>query len=209
MWAGGPVCGVDSGTEAWGPVLPGDVSGVSGVFGYSAGEGGVVCSVRCLCGLLPGSRCVGFAYDPWVTSTTCKPATAWPSPSDRQTAQQTVHTTDLAQHSILRRYAIDEVSLADLAKAYNDGRSTIHHDLAQLKPTSRCIALPRLARLAPGPWADHHPAVSSAAGQRVGPGGYITVDHSCLPGVRCAATRSFTLLCNVHVRLGMLLSSTT
>ena len=64
MWAGGPVRGVDSGTEAWGPVLPGDVSGVSGVFGYTAGEGGVVCSVRCLCGVLPGSRCVGFAYDP-------------------------------------------------------------------------------------------------------------------------------------------------
>lgn len=31
-----------------------------------------------------------------------------------------------AQRSILRRYAIGEVSLADLAKAYNLGRSTIH-----------------------------------------------------------------------------------
>jgi hypothetical protein len=128
VWAGGPVRGVDSGTEAWGPVLPGDVSGVSGVFGYTAGEGGVVCSVRCLCGVLPGSRCVGFAYDPWVvTSTTCERAKAWPSPSERQTARQTVQTTDAAQRSILRRYAIDEVSLADLAKAYNDDCPTIHH----------------------------------------------------------------------------------
>ena len=108
-------------------MLSGDVPGVSGVSGYTAGSGGVVCSVQCLCGVLPGSRCVGFAYDLWVTSTICEPAKAWPSPSERQTARQTVQTTDAAQRSILRRYAIDEVSLADLAKAYNVGRSTIHH----------------------------------------------------------------------------------
>jgi hypothetical protein len=69
--------------------LPGDVSGVSGVFGYAACEHGVVRSVRCLCGLLQGSRCIGFAYDPWVTSTTCEPAKAWPPPRARQTARQT------------------------------------------------------------------------------------------------------------------------
>jgi hypothetical protein len=125
VWTGGPVCGVDSGTSAWGPVLPGDMSRVSGVFGHSAGEGGVVCAVRCLCGVLPGSRCLGIAYDPWVPSTTCEPAKAWPSPSERQTARPTVQTTDSAQRSIFRRYATDEVSLADPAKAYNDGRATI------------------------------------------------------------------------------------
>jgi hypothetical protein len=46
-------------------------------------------------------------------------------------------------------------------------------------------------------------------GQRVGTSGYLTVDHCWLPGVRCAATRSFTLLSNLHARLGMLISSTS
>ena len=46
--------------------MPGGVSGVSGVFGYSPGPGGVVCSVRCMCGVLPGPRCVDWACDPWV-----------------------------------------------------------------------------------------------------------------------------------------------
>jgi hypothetical protein len=64
VWAGGPVCGVDSFTSAWRPVLPRDVSGMSGVSGYSTGSGGVVCSLRCLCGVLPGSQYVGLAYDP-------------------------------------------------------------------------------------------------------------------------------------------------
>jgi hypothetical protein len=42
---------------------------------------------------------------------------------------------------------------------------------------------------------------SAAAGaQRVGPGGDIAVDHCCLSGVRCALTRSFILLSNLHNR---------
>ena len=43
---------------------------------------------------------------------------------------------------------------------------------------------------------------SGCVGQRVGPGGYLTVDHCWLPGVRCALTRSFALLSNLHISEG-------